>query len=309
MADTTNETIRGGWVRAAWAALLSLAIPGLGQIYARSWRVGVLLFAISTLPTAGCLWLTRAMLPTPPIVSITFYLVGLEVAIKIGAAIDAVRRTRRNPNRTRPHWAQSTWFAALFVTLLLPGAGIVIPFGWAMYSIPSGSNIPTLIPGDYVMTDKSGPDGAPTRGDVVVFKYPRDPSVTYVKRVIGLPGDRVSLKNGQLYINGQIVPRQPAGEFVSDDSEVRVSLRHYIETLPNGRSYSILKATDQGMMNNTQDYLVPAGRYFVLGDNRDNSADSRFANSVGYVPQQNLIGKAWTIFWSRTPGRILGRVE
>jgi signal peptidase I len=187
------------------------------------------------------------------------------------------------------------------------------------FNIPSGSMIPTLLVGDYLFVEKYSygysryslpfsPDlfpgriwgAVPHRGDVMVFRYPPDPSEDYIKRVIGLPGDTVQLRHGQLYINGKEVPRKPDGTYVDDESGIGMVLRQYLETLPGSAgappvTHRILKATDQGEANNTGVYTVPPGELFVLGDNRDNSADSRF---WGFVPMQNLVGKAEIIFFS-----------
>ena len=185
------------------------------------------------------------------------------------------------------------------------------------FNIPSGSMIPTLLVGDYLFVSKYSygyshfslpfaPDlfsgrvfgSLPKRGDVAVFKYPRDTSVDYIKRIVGLPGDRIQVTHGQLYINGTEVPRQAAGDFVTDDSGIHMVLRRYLETLPGGVDHYILKATDEGEMNNTPEYVVPPDHVFAMGDNRDNSADSRFMNGVGFVPIENLVGRAEILFFS-----------
>ena len=193
------------------------------------------------------------------------------------------------------------------------------------FNIPSGSMIPTLLVGDYLFVSKfsygyskyslpfSPPlfsgrifGSLPRRGDVAVFKYPRDDSTDYIKRIIGLPGDHIQMKEGILYINGTAVPRVPAGEFVADDEGIRMALKRYQETLPDGVKYYVLKATDEGEANNTPEYVVPPDHVFAMGDNRDNSADSRFMNQVGFVPVENLIGRAEFLFFSidarNTPG-------
>ena len=185
------------------------------------------------------------------------------------------------------------------------------------FNIPSGSMIPTLLIGDYLFVSKfsygysrfslpfSPPlfsgrifGRLPERGDVAVFKYPRDDTTDYIKRIVGLPGDRIQVKQGQLYINGVLVPREPAGNYTADDDGIHMELRRYLETLPGGVQHYILKATDEGEMNNTQEYLVPPDHVFAMGDNRDKSADSRFVNGVGFVPVENLIGRAEIIFFS-----------
>jgi signal peptidase I len=194
---------------------------------------------------------------------------------------------------------------------------VVRTFLFEPFNIPSGSMLPTLQIGDYLFVSKysygysrySFPFGwppfsgrifksMPHRGDVAVFKYPPDPSIDYIKRIVGLPGDTVQVRDGLLYINGQLCPRQAEGDYVTDEDGIHMVLRRYVETLPNGVKHDILKATDQGEMNNTPVYQVPPNRLFAMGDNRDNSADSRFMNGVGFVPMDNLVGRAEIIFFS-----------
>ncbi|HEY1935160.1 MAG TPA: signal peptidase I [Acetobacteraceae bacterium] len=194
---------------------------------------------------------------------------------------------------------------------------VVRTFAFEPFNIPSGSMLPTLQIGDYLFVSKysygysrySFPFGwppfagrifesLPHRGDVAVFKYPPDPSVDYIKRIVGLPGDTIQVRDGLLYINGQLCPRQPEGDYVDDEEGIHMVLRLYQETLPNGVKHAILKATDDGPMNNTQIYKVPPDHLFAMGDNRDNSADSRFMNGVGFVPIDNLVGHAEVIFFS-----------
>jgi signal peptidase I len=185
------------------------------------------------------------------------------------------------------------------------------------FNIPSGSMIPTLLVGDYLFVSKysygysryslpfSPPlfsgrilGSLPKRGDVVVFKYPHDTSVDYIKRVIGLPGDRVQVREGQLYINGELCPRKPDGEYLAEGEGVRMMEKRYVETLPNGVKHPILKEYDDGPYNNTPEYVVPPGHLFMMGDNRDNSQDSRFMDKVGFVPVENLVGRAEILFFS-----------
>jgi signal peptidase I len=185
------------------------------------------------------------------------------------------------------------------------------------FNIPSGSMIPTLLVGDYLFVSKysygysrfslplSPPlfsgrifGRLPDRGDVAVFKLPRDNSTDYIKRIVGLPGDRIQMKGGQLFINGQEVQRQLAGEYTAEGEGPRMVLKRYLETLPGGRQHYILKASDNEPLDNTQEYKVPEGFVFAMGDNRDNSLDSRVLNAVGFVPVENLVGRAEFIFFS-----------
>ncbi len=187
------------------------------------------------------------------------------------------------------------------------------------FNIPSGSMIPTLLIGDYLFVSKysygysrySIPfapnlfDGRifgrlPDRGDVAVFKLPRDNQTDYIKRIVGLPGDRIQMKSGQLYINGTLVPRRDGGNYTGDDEGPGTRPpRLYIETLPNGRQHDILKMYEEGGLNSTPEFKVPDGHVFAMGDNRDNSADSRDPTSgVGFVPVENLVGRAEFIFFS-----------
>jgi signal peptidase I len=195
------------------------------------------------------------------------------------------------------------------------------------WTIPSASMEPGLLTGDYVVASKwdygwsrwSIPFGPPLfhgrvfghdpqRGDVVIFKLPRDPSQTYVKRIIGLPGDRVQVRGGTVFVNGRGVARTPAG-FTSDPDPLQAGLRveRVVEHRPDGRAYVTF---DQGPGHEGDDtgvYVVPQASYFAMGDNRDNSLDSRWpqAVGVGFVPAENLVGKARVVLWSWKPGASL----
>jgi signal peptidase I len=197
---------------------------------------------------------------------------------------------------------------------------VIRTFLFQPFSIPSGSMRPTLLEGDYLFVTKwaygysryslpfspnlfSGRifGSSPERGDVVVFKFPPNPSLDYIKRVIGLPGDRVQVKAGQLYINDAPVPREKVGQIDNPDiTEVDRPVDVYRETLPNGVSFDTLDLTPNGIGDDTREFTVPAGHYFMMGDNRDNSTDSRF--TVGFVPEENLVGRANIIFFSIADG-------
>jgi signal peptidase I len=186
------------------------------------------------------------------------------------------------------------------------------------FHIPSGSMEPTLLVGDSLFVSKfaygysrysfpfspnlfSGRLFAtpPKRGDIVVFQHPHDSSVDLIKRVIGLPGDRIQMIGGLLHINGQPVKRERIEDFVDTDEFGRtVRIRRWLETLPEGASYTTLDLVDNGPLDDTPVYQVPPDRYFMMGDNRDDSTDSRVLDEVGYVPFANIVGRAEIIYFS-----------
>jgi signal peptidase I len=173
--------------------------------------------------------------------------------------------------------------------------GFAGPPVW-FYNVPSGSMADTLLVGDVFLAamDAYAADD-PHRGDVAVFERN---GTTYVKRVIGLPGDRVQMINGRLVLNRKPVEREPASDKpISDEPP---GARLYVETLPDGARYETLQLEQQGFLDNTKEFRVPAGYYFVLGDNRDNSLDSR-SPQVGFVPRERFVGRATTLLFSLTP--------
>lgn len=189
-------------------------------------------------------------------------------------------------------------------------------FAFEPFSIPTASMQGNLLIGDYILASKytygysrySLPysevplrgrvfGSAPARGDVAVFR-PVPQSENYVKRVIGLPGDRIQVTGGILHINGEPVVRELLGRGEDKDSNgLTLPVNLYRETLPNGVSYEIQEISDNAGFDNTTEYLVPPGHYFMMGDNRDRSLDSRSLSAVGYVPFENFVGKAeWRFF-------------
>jgi len=222
-------------------------------------------------------------------------------------------------------WVTGAFLALSFVlmTLVLSLPLVVRSFLFQPFNIPAGSMIPTLLIGDYFFVSKyaygysrytwpfsSSPSSGriwgsePARGDVVAFYSPKDNSTVYIKRVVGLPGDRIQMKQGLLHINDVPVTRERLPDFVGEEPcgprkpRETIRTRRWRETLPNGVSHETLDCTDNGFYDNTSVYTVPSGRVFMLGDNRDNSMDSRVLSSMGYVPLENIIGRAGMIYFS-----------
>lgn len=214
--------------------------------------------------------------------------------------------------RTSSGWVE-TIKTLLYAGLIAIG---IRTLAFEPFNIPSGSMIPTLLVGDYLFVSKFSygysrhslplsPDlgqgriwGAmPERGDVAVFKYPRDNATDYIKRIIGLPGDRIQVIRGVLHINGEPVKRELVGDFVAEGDGPRLRMRRFKETLPGGRSHFILEFSDDQPSDNTPEFVVPDGHVFAMGDNRDNSQDSRFPD-VGFIPFDNLVGRAEILFFS-----------
>jgi signal peptidase I len=221
------------------------------------------------------------------------------------------------PSRARRIYDEIKGLVVTGGLMLFAGTAIGQPF-----IVPSGSMEPTLMIGDEIAAAKyaygygpySAPfgvipikgrvlDSPPERGDIVVFAKPGDTKQTYVKRLIGLPGDHIQMRAGRLFINGQEVERRAVARMTVAIGGMQLPATKYVETLPNGRTHDIIKAAN-GPLDDTEEFAVPPGHYFMMGDNRDNSLDSRVSpedGGVGYVPAENLIGRVSRVLFSITP--------
>ena len=224
-------------------------------------------------------------------------------------------RKNRAAEAKQPWWVEySISFFPVILVVFTLRSFLVEPF-----KIPSGSMIPTLLIGDFILVNKFAYGirlpvanvkifdvDSPARGDVMVFRYPADPSLDYIKRVVGVPGDRIEYRNKELRVNGMPVPRRQLGDY---ESRERLQyFPHYLESFNGAEHEIILEKEVPGFVNRSMDFghsgncdynsgglacTVPAGHYFMMGDNRDNSSDSRV---WGFVPDANIVGKAFFIW-------------
>ncbi len=239
-----------------------------------------------------------------------------------GAGVD---QDTNRPMRAAPAQApaSSTW-ASLRETIKVGIQALLIALVvrtllFQPFNIPSGSLVPTLLIGDYLFVSKYSLPlseyipgklegrvwaAEPKRGDIAVFKLPKDNATDYIKRVIGLPGDRIQMIDGVLNINGKAVKRERIADYETFDPYGQATkVPQYLETLPNGIAHRIIERDgDNGFWDRTELYTVPAGHFFMMGDNRDNSTDSRDLANVGYVPFDNFVGRAEMIFFSIDEG-------
>ena len=215
-----------------------------------------------------------------------------------------IKTSAKFRTKIRYFYEQSRFFLIAILIAL-----VVRTFLYEPFRIPSGSMFPTLLVGDYIFVSKfsygysrysfpfsiasfSGRllQSTPKRGDVAVFRNPVQPKIVYIKRIIGLSGDTIQVRGGRLYVNNLLIDRVRVENFRE--------LKQYRQTLPSGKDFYILEESDEEIADNTRAYQVPAGHYFGMGDNRDNSQDSRYLSTVGYIPEENLIGRADLIWLS-----------
>jgi signal peptidase I len=301
MSASTEPRKRRAWL----AALLSLLLPGLGQLYNRQARLALALMILIELVAVPGLWLIAAV-PVNAIVPV--YGIGLLVGlgIRLFAIVQAVIGARRAKAVFLARY--NRWYiyiGAWVLAVVLQSVLELVPVSSIdAFSSPSGSMSPTLVEGDYYQTRTLAFVGRlPERGEIVVFRPTSDPDVDFVKRIIGLPGDRIQLREGRLYINDVIVERvELSHEEAASLPQPYPDDRVYREILPGGASHLISEVSDTAYNDNTLEFVVPAEHVFVLGDNRDRSNDSRAG--LGFIPLAGLHDKPLFIYWSADKSRV-----
>ena len=322
--DETNQRRVRPWI----AALLTFVGPGVGLYYAHRTRAAIWLvvlvtvigiaFGVAVVGYALCTETAPTALYNPAGFSLIDIIgLGITLAIAIGVwAVVAKRQYVPKAGPLRLFGYLAIWLVPLLFSLCI-AMGLRFT-AFHPFRIPSGAMQPTLQVGDYVIVSKWSygysrfsvppfealfPRGRwrahePLRGDLIVFRPVPEPDRDFIKRLIGMPGDRVQVIDGVLHINGAAVAREALGEQTFSTEGVPFTAQVYREILPNGVSYTIL---DRGPseLDNTRVYTVPAGHYFFMGDDRDNSADSRVPSMVGYVPFDHLVGRVDRILRDR----------
>ena len=310
-------------VRPWLAALLTLLGWGVGFYYARqsktAWRMVLLSVVFNVVLGFGAVALIAFTNIVPPTLGsdeglTIFDLIGWVLTALVAVWAWVASSSRQQVQRGSP----LRLVGYLSVALVPVAVSLALAFALRVtllqpYRIPSGAMQPTLQVGDYVVVAKSSygysrfsapplhgmlPPGRlfghePQRGDIAVFRPVPEPDRDFIKRIIGMPGDRIQMIDGALHINGQAVQREALGavEFRNEDG-LSEQIDAWRETLPNGITYTTFDRTPASELDNTRVFLVPEGHYFMMGDDRDNSADSRVSSIVGYVPYDNLVGRA-----------------
>lgn len=305
----SGQATRVWWKRlssALWAAILTAIVPGSGLVYSGFLRLGWAVVGVEIMIVFAVIGATRVFAPTPTAVFALMAFAAAILLIRLPAAAIASIRVWRLPRRKQARWFLGSWVAFAAVSIIGETTQQINALGWASFSIPSSSGLPTFAVGDFWVTRRLSATDLLLRGDLIAF-YARDGRTVYVKRVIGLPGDRVQLVNGGLIINDLPVRRDRAGP-VWNTQDGAVTQDVYTETLPDGRAWQVILSKQMGPFENTPQFIVPPSSVFVLGDNRDNSVDSRMPTELGYVPYDRLIASGGTIYWSRAFERIGRRV-
>jgi signal peptidase I len=300
--------------RQPWlAALLSLAWPGLGQIYNGEARRAFVCFAMLSLLFVLAAVLLPIIAAPQAFLAFSAALMAAALALSIGAAIDAFRHARRL-GRVPPKGYQRGWVYLGIVALWLGAteglAWVAGPHGGCspevpsefshLYRIPGGSMRPTVYPGEIVVAStRYFCRNDPRRGDLALFLRPNKGGTIWVKRIIGLPGDKVQIKEGRVYVNGEAVAQEWLESGIdTDESGEGLQWARFVESFPDGARYVVEIADLGAPLENTPEVTVPADGYFMLGDERDNSMDSRMSREFGFIPRALIVDRPAYVVWS-----------
>ncbi len=280
------------------AALLSAVLMGLGQLYNGQLKRAAVFFALYVAAFGVAATVSMFLFSFHGVIGL-YLAAAIFAGLYIYAIADAFIGARYVGKLELTRF--NRWYVYVSVYLAMTLIQVVFEPPVASYSIPAGSMKPTLLIGDYVFADKNAyRERDPNRGDVVIFKLPSDNQTDYVKRLIGLPGDRVQMIDGVLHINDKPIKRERIDDFANEHPDGSVQhIKMHRETLPNGVFYRTLDLFDRGPGDNTGKFVVPDDHYFMMGDHRDNSTDSRFMSHVGFVPAVNLVSRAEVLYFSQ----------
>ena len=275
--------------RRPWVAVvISLFQPFLGMLFLNRGRWALVYLAVQ-IALIVFFFIALPTFPSPEKVAPSFQTaIGL---ITLVGACHCFFIARKWDNHQALHRYARRWYMAAIAYYGLFGILLAVrTYLYQPFNVPSAAMIPTVNVGDFFLAEKSAYNSAgPERGDIIVFHTPMFGNTTFFKRVVGLPGDHIQMKNSLLNINGSIIPRTRLADISVVCGKGHCAAQQYRETLPSERSYLVIQLDPTGPGNNTDVVTVPAFTYFVLGDNRDNSADSR--TSLGYVRRDRILGR------------------
>jgi signal peptidase I len=287
--------------RRPWAAALLTALlgPVIGMCYIGRGQLAVAYIVVTValaLLVFGVAYIGLA--PLHPADTMRYLLIALQVGGVAHVFFEARRYDAAQPVQ---------WYARWYMLAVFVVAPLLLPFAfkqilYAPLRMPSASMSPNINQGDYLFAKSFAyASKSPLRGDVVIFKVGTD---RFITRIIGLPGDMVQVKNSVLYINDIEVPRKKLDDFSLHENNKIKPITQYMETLPEGATYPIVDETDNAPLDNTPVYVVPDDHYFMLGDNRDQSQDSRDMEKIGFVHADNITGKAARVLWHAATGSL-----
>lgn len=306
--EKTHSTKRRWWI----AGLLSLFLPGLGQFYNTDYLWAKRLFTVF-------IALQIVLVVTGYLISIStfagfaipFVFVALSVLVSLLGVVLAVFRARKFVGAQLTKWHHpAVYIGCVVAAIAVPPIAGLDPMSRSEtenYNIPTDAGLPNLQIGDRLVSIENAKRlFHPDRGQIWVFKSPKNSKTNFIKRIIGLPGDSVQYRQGRLYLNGKLLARELVRKVGVDTLP---PARIFRETLPSGVSYLIREASDSGYLDNTLLFSVPTGHYFALGDNRDDSLDSRGISEIGYIPAANMRDFPTFFYWARKKSRIGGQLQ